>query len=95
MSDLLRLELSGDRLCLFGELELTTAPILVDALAAQDTAAVVLDLAGVTFLDSTGLRTLIEARRSRRVLRITNPTDAITRLADLTGTADLLFDEDG
>src|SRR4051794_32243135 len=48
-----------------GEVDLLTAPQLGEALAAAlaPGRVVVADLAGVTFMDSTGLRTLLEAHR--------------------------------
>ena len=94
MSDLLRVEVDGDRLCLSGELDLSSTSTLTDALAAHDGQEVVLDLAGVTFLDSTGIRALVEARRARAGVRVVNPTEAIRRLFDLTGTLGVLLDED-
>lgn len=49
-----------------GELDLSTSPELGEALGREIAAgkSVVLDLSGVTFIDSTGLNTLIRALRS-------------------------------
>ena len=48
-----------------GELDLATAPSLSAAVAAHgDARLLVLDLTAVTFLDSTGVRVLIEADRA-------------------------------
>ena len=49
-----------------GELDLATAPALEDALGrafADGTSRVVLDLRELEFIDSSGLRTLLTARR--------------------------------
>ena len=48
-----------------GELDLSTSPALGETLEQQikDGKCVVLDLSGVTFIDSTGLNTLIRALR--------------------------------
>ena len=49
-----------------GELDLATAPALEDALRRAfggDSARVVLDLRELEFIDSSGLRTLLSARR--------------------------------
>jgi anti-anti-sigma factor len=82
MGDLmLRSERDGDvhTIRLFGELDLASAAEVEDelkALEATDAAAIIVDLAGLTFIDSTGIRLLIAAEvRSRadsnrlRVLR--------------------------
>ena len=48
-----------------GELDLATAPSLSAAVTAHgDARLLVLDLTAVTFLDSTGVRVLIEADRA-------------------------------
>jgi anti-sigma B factor antagonist len=47
-----------------GELDLATAPRLSDTVAEHgDAKLLVLDLSAATFIDSTGVRTLIEADR--------------------------------
>jgi anti-sigma B factor antagonist len=49
-----------------GELDLQTAPALrerVDSLVAEGSRSIVLDLAGVSFLDSSGLGALLGIRR--------------------------------
>jgi anti-sigma B factor antagonist len=81
-------------LALRGELDVATVPRLADplrvAIAAGKT-AVVIDLAELTFLDSTGLMVLLNGlRRTVRqggnlVIVCTNPT--VLRLFDITGTA--------
>lgn len=75
-----------------GELDLATVPRLASALedaAASDAARIVIDLAGVTFIDSTGLRCLIEANATSRGngdrLRFANPQGAVQRLLELCG----------
>ncbi len=82
-----------------GELDVATVGRLRDALAAaiDDTsiALVVVDLVEVTFIDSTGLMTLLNAlrrlvrRRARLVLACNNPT--VLRLFQATKT-DATFD---
>lgn len=50
-----------------GELDLATAPLLethLEAAWASATPAVVLDLEGVTFLDSTGVRVILQAHQT-------------------------------
>jgi len=81
----------GACLTLRGELDLGSAPQLEQALAeAGDD--VLLDLRDLTFMDSTGVRVLLEAaEREGRALRILAPVDgdASVTIAE-TGIAPLL-----
>ena len=76
-------------LMLSGEIDSYTAPDLASRL--NDTNVEVVDLSAVTFIDSSGLRTLIEADRSRQddggriVLRA--PSAAVQRLLEISGLA--------
>lgn len=51
-----------------GELDMATAPVLDEVVAGVmsrgQVAAMVVDLAGVQFLDSSGIRALLQARRA-------------------------------
>lgn len=52
-----------------GELDLSTAAQLTEALAVaerSDSALVVLDLTGLTFIDSSGVRVIVQAVRDSR-----------------------------
>jgi anti-anti-sigma factor len=53
---------------LHGELDCSTAPALQSALAdlALDTRDLTLDLTGLTFIDSSGVRTILGARLAAR-----------------------------
>ena len=51
----------GVRIVVRGELDLATAPRLQAALADPRRRAVLVDLSGLTFMDSTGVRTLLQA----------------------------------
>lgn len=72
-----------------GELDLASAPQLVDAISALPEVGepVVLDLSSVTFVDSSGVRALLDADRianeKGRKLAIFRPGVAVTRLLDL------------
>ncbi len=79
-----------------GELEFGTAAALRSALvdvARQGCALVVVDLAGLQFIDSTGLSLLVQAQQriesqgQRFVLR--NPTDRVRRVLEISGLAQL------
>jgi anti-sigma B factor antagonist len=81
-----------------GELDLATADSVREAIRVTDESEigrVVVDLSEVTFLDSTGLGMLLEARaRDRELadrLRFVAPQhDQVSRLLALTGTRELL-----
>jgi anti-anti-sigma factor len=78
-----------------GELDMGSAPALRHALdAARDEAVTaLLDMAEVTFIDSTGLHLLLDASRSANgnwSFFIVRPSPAVQRLIDLTRTRELL-----
>ena len=79
----------GDRVVIVaeGELDLVGAPVLLAAVPAEGDAPVVLDLGGVGFMDSSGLRSLLEARQTcidaGRGFAIARPSDAVTRVLEL------------
>jgi len=70
-----------------GELDLVGAPRLLEALPEQGTTPVVLDLASVGFMDSTGLRSLLEARQAcidaGRPFALSRPSDQVLRVLEL------------
>jgi anti-sigma B factor antagonist len=70
-----------------GELDLVGAPRLLDALPEDGTTPVVLDLGAVGFMDSSGLRSLLEARQAciaaGRSFAIARPSDAVQRVLEL------------
>lgn len=81
-------------LVLAGEIDAHTAPSLAEAIAACDHAHVLVDMAGIEFVDSSGLRVLIEAHQeaqaSGRRIQITNPSTAVSRLLEISGIDDYL-----
>lgn len=70
-----------------GELDLVGAPRLREALPDGGTTPVVLDLASVGFMDSSGLRSLLETRQAcldaGRPFAIARPSDAVQRVLEL------------
>jgi anti-anti-sigma factor len=74
-----------------GEIDVDTTDVLADALArAADVAAVVVaDLTAVTFMDSTGLNTLLGAHRDLAArggrLALVGAQPAVRRVLELTG----------
>ena len=84
-------------LALTGELDPATAPVLADAIASLETAGVddvVIDLAGVTFLDSSGVRVLVSAREQLRAsgatLTLRAPSPNIRRVLEITGLGEVI-----
>lgn len=70
-----------------GELDLATAPVLDRELLAvlgSDVAALTLDLHGVGFLDSSGIASLIAARRESRSRDVTFALVNVTRQCRMT-----------
>ena len=68
-----------------GEVDMSTAPRLLDGLNAVSEVVrlVIIDLTHVTFLDSSGLNTLVRAQRQLAprgiALRIVSPSDRVVR----------------
>lgn len=88
---------SGWRIVARGELDIATVPSLErDLLAAEQTDAdtIVLDLSGLSFIDSTGLKLLLDANdRSNgadrlRIIAAGSPT--LERLLDIVGLRERL-----
>jgi anti-sigma B factor antagonist len=82
---------------LSGELDASTASFLYDKLSdleVEDTHNVVLDLAQVTFMDSTGLAVIVtEHKRLRHAdgtLTIFSPPSSVRRLFEITGLTTVL-----
>jgi anti-anti-sigma factor len=79
------------RLVLRGELDIASAPQVEEELARLETAAppvLVLDLRGLEFMDSTGLRTVVaadaRAREQDRRLVVVRGPDAVHRIFTVT-----------
>ena len=82
-----------ERLVPVGELDLATAPILERAFDLVfddgDVRMIVVDLAELSFMDSSGLHLLLrmtEACRAGDRLRVVNSSPAVVRLLDVSGT---------
>jgi anti-sigma B factor antagonist len=75
-----------------GEIEFRTAPLLRRAIdAARDDAVnhVTIDLAGVTFIDSSGLAVLVDASAATNIV-LRHPSPAVERIIALTGLTSTL-----
>lgn len=85
------------RLCLRGELDLAAADAVQDALMRveeSDASSIVLDLSGLTFIDSTGIRLLVTAAARSRAepgrLTLLRGSAAVQRALQLTALEDEL-----
>jgi anti-anti-sigma factor len=77
-------------LTVIGELDFETVPKMRSALEPFAGRAVTLDLAGLAFIDSSGLKALVAARKAATAVRIINAPTHVRLLLDLTGlTAEL------
>jgi len=86
------------RAAIVGEIDIATTGVLRDSLLTvlRDRSSVDLnvDLSGVTFLDCSGLGTLVAvhhaAARTRSRMRVTGSRPIVHRMLDLTGLLDVL-----
>lgn len=83
-------------LALIGECDLAARDELTTALLAAVASApvVVVDVAGLAFLDSTGIHGLVTAHHAARAaggrLHVVNATGMVANVLDITGVGDLL-----
>ena len=81
-------------IALGGELDLSTAPIAERAFATlpepQDGGHVVVDMAELTFMDSSGLTVLVMAVNEGYAVRLRRPTMIIRQLIAATGLRETL-----
>ena len=88
---MVRTERDVVQICLFGEVDFDTVGQIRELLETSTAAAkrVVLDLSGVTLLDSTGLHIVLEldatARAAGCELRLVGAPADVQRVFDLTG----------
>jgi anti-sigma B factor antagonist len=82
---------------LVGELDMATAPVLsscIDPHLKDGPPELVLDLSGLSFIDSSGLAVLLVAQRmlsaQGRTLKITSPQRSALRVFEIAGVMDVL-----
>lgn len=86
----------GNTVCIVvrGELDMSVAPGLADAITGASSAgvSVLLDLSGVTFLDSSAIGALVASGREVTEgggrLQIGPRSDIVTRVLEITGLAE-------
>lgn len=70
-----------------GDLDMATAPQLEDTCRSLDS-GVALDLSGVGFIDSSGLRALVRVREMHDEMALVDPSAGVRRLLELTQMTD-------
>ncbi|MFC4148090.1 STAS domain-containing protein [Micromonospora mangrovi] len=86
------------RLALSGELDMASADALHEqvhqALASDRPELLIIDLAALTFCDSTGIRALVDARAAaiacQVAFQVVNPRGVTRRVMRVTGVLDVL-----
>ena len=73
-----------------GELDMSTVPALEEWFGQRDGQLTQVDLSGVTFFDSSALRTFLVARRHNPKLRVVNPSKAVVKVLEITGMLEYL-----
>lgn len=86
------------RVVLSGEIDIASAPELSETLEAQiDAKVVTIDFADVTFIDSSGLRTLVRTQRARPQgsLRLVGMQENVRKVFEITGLDEVFPPESG
>lgn len=73
-----------------GECDVATAGEIEAWLDSFDTATLEVDLSGVSFIDSSGLKAFLNVRRRNANMRVVEPSAVVVRLLKITVTHDLL-----
>ncbi len=85
---------SGARVVrLVGEIDISNADALgrhLDRLLAVSGGPVVIDLAGLDFMDSSGIAMLLRAVGDAATVEIRNPSTVVRRIIECTGLAEIL-----
>ena len=81
-----------------GRIDTTTAPVLEKAVNSLDSSIrdLVLDMTGVEYISSAGLRVLLAAQKKMSkigTLKLTGVCDAVMEVFEMTGFADILVIE--
>ena len=79
---------ANGRIVVVGEVDMASAAAIRPVLLAS-TDPIELDLTGVTFMDSAGIRVLMMARNTRRV-QVVAASEAVWRVLDLLGLREML-----
>ena len=84
-------EVVDGRPCVRAACDLSTAAAL-EGLTASESQPLEVDFSGVTFFDSSALRALLNVQRRNPTMRILNPSNAVLKVLEITGTSEHLVD---
>jgi anti-anti-sigma factor len=80
-----------------GKLDMVNAQLLEGWMAAMDRPVVAVDLAAVTFIDSSGVGVLLRARRQLADdgvhFQVRNPSGSVRRVLEILGVGEVLVPE--
>ena len=85
---------SDGRAVIDGEIDISNASCIEDWLVDFGSMPLEVDLSGVTFFDSTALRSFLRVARRNASLRVVNPSPSVVRILDITDTGRTPFTED-
>ncbi len=89
----MKIDLEGPvaRLILTGDIDLTVAPQMIDALsAAMAQGEVEVDVSGATFIDSSGIGVLMAVVRDGLYVTVRGANQAVRRAFDIAGVGRLV-----
>ena len=78
-----------------GECDLSSAHQIEAWLGSFEVPVLEVDLSGVSFIDSSGLKAFLNVRRRHPNMRIVAPSAAVMRLLEMTSTRAFLLDGPG
>jgi anti-sigma B factor antagonist len=76
-----------------GEVDMSNADVLretIDPIAASDVEHLIFDLAGLQFIDSSGLTVLLAAAQKIPQVQLRNPSSIVRRIVEVTGLGEVL-----
>ena len=85
----------GDRPTVRGECDLSSAGAIEAWLGSFELPVLEVDLSGVSFIDSSGLKAFLNIRRRHPNMRVVEPSAVVLRLLEITGTRAFLLDGTG
>jgi anti-anti-sigma factor len=86
MKTLFRIEQLDGGVKLHGELDLSVTTDVVAFFRRVDGQPLVVDLSGLSFMDSSGVHVLYNAKVTHPQVRFVNPSTAVRRVLEITGT---------
>ena len=75
-----------------GECDVASFAEIEDWLSSLGSGPIAVDMSGVTFIDSSGLKAFLNARRRNPELRVVAPSAVVARLLEITSTHGYLVD---